>query len=213
MKPGHPRIPLARENMSPEEIANAEAHLQECAECDARMEGLSAVFAEADLAAETVLPTPTLRERLLDSIMRAPRLDAYAEDSARLLDITPDRARVYLWRIDDPPRWRPTPWEGVEALWVRGGPSTAGAFTGFIKVKPGSKLPMHDHLGPESGLLLQGRIKDQDGHVYRPGDRVDMAGGSHHELHALPIVDCVLQTNSHRGVRFGEVEFRPEEAS
>ena len=211
MNPRHPAIPFSRETMSPEEIAQAEAHLEGCPECAERMKGFSAVFAEADQAAETITPSSSLRQRLLDSIAQAPRLGAYAEDSAKLLDIAPSRARDYLWRIDEQSQWQPTPFPGVEALWVKGGPNTAGAFTGFVRVKAGSALPMHDHIGPEQGLLLQGRIKDQSGRVYRPGDRIDMASGSQHELEALPIVDCVFLAVSHGGVRFGEMEFRAGE--
>jgi len=207
----HPGIPLPSDTMSPEERAEAKAHLAECPECAERMEGLSAVFAEADQAAETVTPSPSLRDRLLESIASAPRLGAYAEESARLLDVALARARDYLWRIDDPTRWHPTPFPGVEALWVRGGPNTADAITGFVRVKAGTAFPMHDHLGPEQGLLLQGRIKDQTGRVYRPGDQLDMETGSQHELEALPIVDAVFLAVAHGGLKFGEIEFRAGE--
>jgi hypothetical protein len=205
----HPGIPLAREAMSPQELEEAEAHLLRCAECAERLRALSAAFLEADGAA-SIQPHPSVRERLLASIARAPRLDAYVEPVARLLDVPLAKARDYLWRIDDAARWRPMPFEGVEALFVKGGPGTAGAFTAFLKVQAGCRLPMHDHLGPEHGLLLQGRARDQEGLVHAPGAEVEMDSGGRHEFEALPIVDCIFLVIAHRGVRFGELEFRTD---
>jgi len=206
----HPGIPLAREAMSPEELEEAEAHLLACAECAARMHALSAVFLEADRAAAAIPPHPSVRERLLASLARAPRLEAYVEPVAGLLDVPSSKARDYLWRIDDGARWRPMPFDGVEALFIKGGPLTAGAFTAFLRVRAGCKLPMHDHLGPERALLMQGHARDQDGRVYAPGAAVEMDGGSRHEFEALPIVDCVFLVIAHRGVRFGDIEFRTD---
>jgi anti-sigma factor ChrR (cupin superfamily) len=206
----HPAIPLAREAMAPEELEEAEAHLRSCAVCAARMRALSAALLEGDVTAASIEPHPKVRERLLASIGRAPRLEGYVEPVARLLDVPPSKARDYLWRIDDATRWRPMPFAGVEALFVKGGSHTAGAFTAFLRVQAGYKLPMHDHLGPERGLLLQGRARDQDGCVHAPGAEVEMQGGTSHEFEALPIVDCVFLVIAHRGVRFGELEFRTD---
>ena len=206
----HPAIPLAREAMSPEELEEAEAHLLACAECATRMQTLSAAFLEADVSTTAIEPHPSVRERLLASLSRAPRLEAYVEPVSRLLDVPLSKARDYLWRIDDAARWRPMPFDGVAALFVKGGPGTAGAFTAFLKVQAGCRLPMHDHLGPEQGILLQGRARDQDGHVHAPGAEVEMDGGSRHEFEALPIVDCVFLVIAHRGVRFGDLEFRTD---
>jgi anti-sigma factor ChrR (cupin superfamily) len=210
MSRGHPGIPLAREAMSPEELAEAEAHLFACPECSARMRAVSAVLREADVASKPIDPDPSVRERLIASIARAPRLEAYVEAAARLLDLPPARMRDYLWRVDDASRWRPTPFEGVKSIGIRGGPATAGAFAGFLKVQAGCRLPLHDHLGPEHGLLLQGRARDDEGRMYGPGASVDMECGSRHELEALPIVDCVFLVVAHGGVRFGDIEFRAD---
>jgi hypothetical protein len=171
---------------------------------------LTGLLLEASLDATPVEPPAPLKERLLSSIARAPRLEAYVEGSARLLDVSPSRAREYLWLVDDASRWKPTPFGGLEALLIKGGPGTAGAYCAFLRLPPGSTLPQHDHLGLEQGLVLQGRVKDDGGRVYGPGDRVDMEPGSRHELSALPIVDCVFLLVLHGGVRFGDFEFRTD---
>jgi anti-sigma factor ChrR (cupin superfamily) len=206
MNHGHPGFLFPRENMTPQEIEEAAAHLVECEECGARMRGLTAVFTEADVAATSIAPSPDLKKRILASIATAPRLEAYVEASAQLLDVPPARARDYLWMVDDTARWRPTPFEGVDTLKVKGGPSTADAFSVFIRVRAGASLPEHDHLGPENGLVLQGRVRNREGQVYGPGDRVDMEGGSRHELFAMPIIDCIFLAILHIGVRFGDFE-------
>lgn len=205
----HPGAPFSS-TMTEAELAEAQAHLAECPECASEVRGLANVFLEPDAKVGLLNPSPALRERLLTSIASKPRLGAYAEAAAKLLDVTPDRARELLRRIDEPKRWMPTPFEGVEGYWFKGGPATEGSFSGFVRVHAGTSLPMHDHIGPEEGLVLQGRVRDENGRLYQPGDRVDMAGGSCHELSALPIIDCVFLVVAHGGVRFGDVEFLPE---
>ena len=205
----HPGTPFSK-TMTDAELAEAQAHLADCAECASEVRGLANVFLEPDAALGLLTPSPALRERLLASIASQPRLGAYTDAAAKLLDVTQERARELLRRIDEPTRWMPTPFDGVEGYWFRGGPATAGAFTGFIRLHAGKQLPMHDHIGPEEGLVLQGRVRDENGRVYQPGDRVDMAGGSRHELNALPVIDCVFVVVAHGGVRFGEIEFVPE---
>jgi hypothetical protein len=196
--------------MTEAELAEAEAHLAQCPECASKVRGLANVFLEPDPTLGLLTPSPALRERLLASIASQPRLGAYADATAKLLDVTAERALQLLGRIDEPSRWSPTPFEGVAAQWFRAGAGTIGAFAGFVRVHAGTSLPMHDHIGPERGLLLQGRARDQEGRVYLPGDRIDMASGTSHELDALPIVDCVFVIVAYGGFRFGELEFRPE---
>jgi anti-sigma factor ChrR (cupin superfamily) len=208
MNRGRPEFPLPPE--PPHALNDDEAHLAACLSCAEKMRELTAVLLDDDQAVTSVNPSPTLRDRLLSSIERAPRLAAHVEAAAQLLEVPPTRARQYLSMIDDPSHWQPTPFGGLEALWVEGGPATAGAFCGFIRLPPGTSLPLHDHLGPEKGLVLQGRVRDQDGHTYASGDRVDMETGSRHELLALPIVDCVFLVVLYGGVRFGEMEFRTD---
>ena len=210
MNRGRPGSPPSPEMASPHELDESEDHLAACAQCTARLNELKDLMLESTLGATTIEPPAPLRDRLLSSIAQAPRLEAYVEGSARLLDVSPAQARDYLWMIDDPSRWVPTPFGGLEALSVKGGPGTAGAYCGFLRLPPGTSLPRHDHLGLEQGLVLQGRVRDDGGRVYGPGDRVDMEAGSSHELSALPVVDCVFLIVLHGGVRFGDFEFRSD---
>jgi anti-sigma factor ChrR (cupin superfamily) len=205
----HPGSPFPSA-MTETELAQAEAHLAECSECASEVRGLANVFLEPDEAHGLPAPSPALRDRLLASIAEKPRLAAYADAAAKLLDVSREHALELLRRIDEPNRWLPTPFEGVEGYWFQGGPATEGSFAGFVRVHAGTQLPLHDHIGPEQGLVLQGRFADENGRVYHPGDRVDMAKGSRHALNALPIIDCVFVVVAHGGVRFGDVEFLPE---
>jgi putative transcriptional regulator len=210
MNRGRPGIPPSPETASPHELDASEAHLASCTQCAAKVNELKGLLFETNFGAATIEPPAPLRERLLSSIAQTPRLEAYVEGSARLLDVSPAQARAYLWLIDDPARWVPTPFGGLEALTIKGGPGTAGAYCGFLRLPPGTSLPHHDHLGLEQGLVLQGRVRDDGGRVYGPGDRVDMEPDSSHELSALPIVDCVFLIVLHGGVRFGDFEFRAD---
>jgi hypothetical protein len=143
----HPGIPFPT-TMTDAELAEAQAHLADCPECASEVRGLANVFLEPDATLGFPTPSPALRERLLASIASKPRLGAYADAAAKLLDVTPERARELLQHIDDPRRWEPTPFDGVEGYWFQGGPATEGAFAGFIRLHAGKQLPMHDHIGP-----------------------------------------------------------------
>jgi anti-sigma factor ChrR (cupin superfamily) len=112
-----------------------------------------------------------LRERVLTSAARAPRLVRFTNVVARLLDVSTDKAREFLAAIDEPEQWQTTPFEGVTRMPVEGGPRTDGAVAHFVRIEPGKVVPLHEHLGPEIGIFLQGRGQGDDGRTFGPGDR------------------------------------------
>ena len=180
----------------------AHKHLKDCAECTAKLRAAETRIAEIVSLAVEAKPPPGLRERVLASASRAPRLVRFAPVVARMLDVTHDRALECLAAIDEPSQWQDTPFDGVKRMPIAGGPRTKGAVTHFVRVEPGKIVPMHEHLGPEIGIFLQGRGRGQDGKLCGPGDIDEYALGTAHSVECLPAVASVMLVVAHGGVRF-----------
>ena len=49
-----------------------------------------------------------------------------------------------------------------------------------MRMQPGAKTIAHDHRGHEEFLVLEGELIDSDGTVFKTGDFVSFAPGTHH---------------------------------
>lgn len=67
----------------------------------------------------------------------------------------------------------------------------------LYKMGPGARSNPHEHLGPEEFFILEGDLVDCDGHEYRTGDFVSLAGGSKHE--SISPSGCTIVV-THRGI-------------
>ena len=67
----------------------------------------------------------------------------------------------------------------------------------LMKMAPGTRSNPHIHHGAEEFFVLEGDLVDHDGHAYRAGDFVSLAGGSAHHSHSPS--GCLLVV-THRGV-------------
>ncbi len=133
-----------------------------------------------DLLADAIpvdAPPPSLRARLLGALAAEP-LAPLAVPLASLFEVGEDRARAYLAEIAGE-RWE-TMAPGVALLHFDGGPGTAGADVGFVRVDDDLDFPFHEHTGEERNLVLRGQLVDDDGQVYRAGDTFVHGPGSRH---------------------------------
>lgn len=180
----------------------AARHLRDCAECTAKLRAAETRIAEIVSRAVEAKPPPSLRDRVLASSTRAPRLVRFADVVAKMLDVSHERAIECLAAIDEPAQWEETPFDGVKRMPIEGGPRTAGAVTHFVRVEPGKIVPMHEHLGPEIGIFLQGRGRGPTGKLCGPGDIDEYPIGTAHSVEGLPSVASVMLVVAHGGVRF-----------
>jgi quercetin dioxygenase-like cupin family protein len=183
--------------------------LRECVECAAKLRDAEARITEIVRLASEAIPPAALRERVLTSAARAPRLARFTDVVARLLDVSADKAREFLAAIDEPEQWQKTPFDGVTRIPVEGGPRTEGAVAHFVRIEPGGFVPMHEHLGPEVGIFLQGRGLGDDGRTFGPGDIDECAFGTVHSVRNFPRVASVMLVVAHGGVRFDNFELLP----
>jgi putative transcriptional regulator len=154
------------------------------------------------LALPAEAPPPALRTRILDEV-KPPRLVAMIDKLSSLFDVTRQKARAMLDKIDDPAAWMDGP---VPSSWVMpiegGGPKVAGAFIGFVKMGPSVVWPTHRHLGRELMLVLDGGFKQHDGFEVHAGDVQIMEEGSAHGFTIFDDEACISAAVVFGGVAF-----------
>ena len=159
----------------------------------AELEALEALLTDALCSAlEPTEPPTGARRALMDAVAQGPeRLAPLLDRLAVLLDLGMEAARSRVAQIFDPASWEPFPVNGIALVHLQGGPATAGADVGFVRVPAGSQFPTHTHVGEERVLVLQGAFEDLDGSVYRAGDLAFAEAGSTHSFRALEGEDLI----------------------
>ena len=118
-----------------------------------------------------VSPSSKTRARVLASAAKD-RFLPFVDLAARLCDLAVERMQELLRWIDQPERWEGGPFDGIRLIHFDHGPQCLAIDTGFVRLPAGLEFPVHRHLGPEVNLILTGRVIDDDGTVYLPGDVV-----------------------------------------
>lgn len=169
--------------MKPRDRADVPEFLREAGAADRELlEALSALLPQART------PPQLLRERLLSTVSRprlrfAPLFGALAE----LFDLGDAALADLFERSASPDAWSSTPIPGASLLHLPGGPRVATADCGLVRLVAGARFPMHEHLGHERVLVLQGGYRDEpSGILRRAGDVQEMEAGSRHAYTALP---------------------------
>jgi hypothetical protein len=64
--------------------------------------------------------------------------------------------------------WKPTPYAGID-IKILMEDRESGLLTALFRWKPGSELPLHEHVEIEQSYVLEGSIVDEEGEdVWRP---------------------------------------------
>lgn len=155
--------------------------------------------------AEPTRSTTASRARLLDALAETHRFDDLEPEVASLLDLDADAAGRLLLDLDTEAVWEPGPHEHCQLFHVTGGPRVADAVTGFVRIAPASGFPEHEHLGPESVLVLQGAFRDADGRVVVAGELARMPAGSTHAFEVVGELPLLYLAVIQRGVVIGGV--------
>ena len=208
---------LALDALAGPDRATAEVHLGQCPRCREELDATRAVVTSLALAATPVAPPPSLREQLLVAAgataqpTLAGGFSRFAASVAALLDVTADRARALLAKISDPGSWVPGFAPEMSLYHLKGGPATAGLVVGFITLTRGATFPHHRHLGDEWGLVLQGRMLDEDGQVYRPGDTSMKLAETEHSFRAGDDEDLIYLALLRGGLEVGGMVIRADD--
>jgi hypothetical protein len=118
-----------------------------------------------------MVPRAGLRERLLASAVK-PGWGPWRGRVAALWDLDEPAVQAVFDHSGDPSGWTATPVPTVTAFHLEGGPATAGADVGLVRIPNGFGFPPHGHTGVEEYIVLDGTLHFADGHREHPGDRV-----------------------------------------
>lgn len=192
--------------LAEDETARVDAHLAECAQCRALLDADAALIADPRLDSVALPPSG----RLLAAATTLARFEHFADDVARLMDVTEAVARGWLSRIDDAASWSSAAIPDVGLFHIEGGPAVRNAVTGFVRLAPGTTFPEHTHLGTERVLVVQGTLRDEAGEVHGPGTLVERPAGTTHIIGAEPGIPLVYLSVVHEGVEIAGVRFGPD---
>ena len=185
---GHKRVKRRTTEPLPLGTFLDELH-QDAADPAASLEALA-----LPLVAVQATPPDNLKLRLLASLEQESRFAEFEERFAALADLPGSVAGVLLNRIDTPGPWMSAGTPGVEIFHFDGGPRVRDAITGFVRMRAGSTFPMHEHMGHESVLVLQGVLRDDDGEEYFPGDEIEMDASSSHQFSSVGEIPLIIAT-------------------
>ena len=205
----HELLPLyALGILEPDEVAFVERAIARDTTLAAELADYQQTTGELGAALAPVAPAPDVLTRLLASVGGG-RFEAFSARMAKLFDVTLDRARELLGLIERPASWI-VQIPGIALVHFDGGPSTAGADCGFIRMSPGAIFPPHGHLGEETVTILTGRVHDVTNNVmYGPGDECVQTQGTQHYLLCVGDEDCIYASRAMEGISLGGVRVRP----
>jgi hypothetical protein len=182
------------ENLLTPLTAEGEAHLAGCERCQTEL------LALVGLSVGESQPSPLVLERLLESVQPG-RFSLVVDRLARFFDVTRDRARALLDRLDS--RWLDGPAPGIWLQHAKPGPRLEGRYAGFFRLAPGVPFPAHRHLGPESMLVLEGSVRVSSGELVSDGEVLDSSAGSAHDFQVAGDDDCIAAVIQEGGLEFG----------
>jgi putative transcriptional regulator len=177
-----------------EEQRAAEQHLATCERCRAEATRLSTAFEGLGGLAVPEAPPPAVLNRILQEMQGPGRLRRFTKEIAVFFDLPEEQVQPLLASLDTPSAWVPGPARGIRMLPVEAGPAKAGMLAAFVKMQPGTRFPLHTHLGREWNFVLEGGIRENSGREFWPGEVLEREAGSTHSLTALEGPACTAAT-------------------
>jgi len=148
--------------------------------------GVEAALVAIGDASGAESPPEALRMRILGAATKGSmRFAPFFDELGRLFDLGVDAVMSVLDRAGDESQWEAGPHPAIRIFHLAGGPLTAGADTGFVRMPAGFQFPLHRHAASERVLILEGGYQDVDGRVYRAGDVHEMGAGTEHAFSVL----------------------------
>ena len=201
--------PLELESLDEAEQQSVRTHLDDCRRCAAEYRLSAEALANLALSLPRATPSPRIRERMLKSLSTTNRFEMFAAQVAELIDVSVDKAREIVGRIDDAKAWVETHVPGIFSYDLPIGPAVADAVVGFVRVRSGQTFPDHEHMGDEAMLVVQGSCIDSNGLLMRRGDLIRLPPRSHHEFTAQSGPDFIYLGVAKNGFVMGGEHIKP----
>jgi quercetin dioxygenase-like cupin family protein len=129
------------------------------------------------------------------------RYERFVARFVELFDLAIDPVRELLGRMER--AWPAPEAPGVSLIHFEAGPACATADCGIVRVEAGGAFPWHTHLGEEHSLILSGRLRDNEGREFGPGDEYVAANGTSHDLIALGDEPVIFVARAFNGIQVG----------
>lgn len=151
------------------ERAEVDRALEDSSDLRAELAEINDAFGGLAEGLEPITPPPEVKDRLFASIDESPYLP-FVADLAKYCDLALEKMQQVLQLAKDPSAWIPGPMPGIDIIHFDHGPACTGADTGYVRMPANFTFPRHRHLGSEINYVVEGRIIDDDGTVYGPGE-------------------------------------------
>lgn len=180
--------------LDPARRAEVDAHLRECAHCRASAKELQLAI---DVLSFGPVHTQGMWAQVQKSLQAGKGFEHFTQQLAQLFDLpTPEVTRV-LEQMSGAEGWTAGPSPGVEIFPVNAGPKLGDALTAFLRLAPGAEFPMHEHVGREEVLVLQGGYQCSTGVEFWRGELDVREEGTSHSFVALKRLPCVAAAVLH----------------
>jgi quercetin dioxygenase-like cupin family protein len=138
---------------------------------------------------EPQTPPPALRARLLATLSGPERFAPFVDAVARGFELNAAGVREALRKVDDVAAWQRgfLPDSSILVL-----PALLGTQTIVSRLNARSRIGQHRHEQRELTFVLDGALLDGSGQKFVPGDLIDMAPGSAHQLQVVGEHDCLV---------------------
>ena len=195
---------FALEALDEQERQDAEQRMAADAAFAAEVDAARADAALIALGAAPVAPSEAAAARLEAELAYEGPFASLVSSLARLADLGREKMESLVEGVAQAAGWEDGPGDGIRIFHLDGGPATAGAVVGFVKIPAGGHFPEHTHGGRETVIIMQGTLIDSlDGSSAGPGDVVVREAGSTHTTSAGPDEDCIYLVVVFEGVTVG----------
>lgn len=171
---------------------HAEQHLGSCARCRDEAARLSPALGGLAAMVTPLEPPPGVLPQLMARMEGPGRFARFADKVAAFFDLGREKALALLESLSQPGVWLPYKEPGVEFVPVEAGPGRAGVLTAFARLAPETRFHHHGHPTREWTFVLEGGLREDSGLQVWPGEVLEKAPGSEHELIALPGLACII---------------------
>lgn len=197
-------LDYALDRVSLEESAMIQKELSENAALQRELENIQNLLVEY-APQERRLPS-NLRAQLVAAHSSSDRIGLFRARLADMFDLSATAVETLLQQLAAKPSspWENLPLSGALALHFQGGPAVGSDECGLVFLEPGTTFPEHAHVGEEVTLVLQGEIREDNGHVSLPGDVRRCGPNSRHAFTAQGSEPLIFAVR-HSGIKIENV--------
>ncbi len=179
-------------------------HLRTCRPCSQQLGVISNLLVQSLQHEEASTPPADLRSRILQDVSAIAPYSLYHKDIAGVLGGTEEALRKELASMPHPSTWTTGPIPRCRLFPCVADGAPRDAIRTLVLMESGSRFPLHEHLGDETIVIVQGSMQLEDGQVHRPGEILRMASGTSHAFDVPVGLDLIYLALVDQGLQIGD---------